>query len=234
MKLRQWLAVGSVMVMAFGVSRNAKAAVITSLDVSLPGFSTGNVGPVGGAANVAPNNDNAVLPSPNVIPATIFLNAGGFGVADFDFLLANSGGTTEYFFTPVFINNSGVTWTDFHFQLGFGSGANFVPAGAGIALDFDTPTGDPIPTSSAFAVLNQLPTAIHWDAGVVNYLGGSGGPPFAAAFSLSIDVPDDLSSIHPQGLNRFTLRAFPTAAPEPGTLALLATGLGLTLWRRRR
>jgi hypothetical protein len=233
MKVREWFAMAMVAAVAVGAYRNAEAAVITSVSVALPGFSTGSIGPVGGAANVAPNNDNSVPPSPNLIPTTIFLNAGGFGIIDLDFLLADSGGTTEYFHTPFVINNSGVTWTDFHFQLGFGSGANFVPAGAGIGLDFDTPTGDPTPTSSVFTALTHGPTVLNWNGGTVNDL-GSGGPPFSVAFSLSIDVPDGLAAIHPQGLNRFTLRAFPTAVPEPGTLALIATGLGFSILRRRR
>ena len=234
MKPGQSFALGTLVAVMFGACAMAEAATITSLSVVLPGFSTGTVGPVGGSANVAPNNDNTSLPSPNVIPSTIFLNTGGFGAMDFDFLLADSGGTTEYFHTPQVTNNSGVTWTDFHFQLGFGSGASFVPAAAGIGLDFDTPTGDPAPTSSVFTLLGYGPTVLDWAGGTVNYLGGGGGAPFSVAFTLSIDVPDGLAAIHPEGLNRFTVRAVPTAVPEPTTLTLLGAGLAIGALRRRR
>ena len=57
-------------------SAETAAATIGSINVSiLPGSSTGTIGPVG--ATPAPNNDNSVGPSPNVIPYTIFYNAGG-------------------------------------------------------------------------------------------------------------------------------------------------------------
>ena len=48
--------------------------------------------------------------------------------------------------------------------------------------------------------------------------------------SLSIDVPDGLAAVHPQGVNRFTLRSFPTlqAVPEPTTATLI--GLGSPAW----
>jgi hypothetical protein len=69
----------------------------------------------------------------------------------------------------------------------------------------------------------------------VNYLGGGAGAPFSVAFSLSLDIPDGLGALHPQGVNRFTLRSFPTAAqaPEPATAALLALGLAAAAARRR-
>ena len=167
MKLRQWVRVSSLAAFALGACANAEAAAITSVSqFLLPGFSTGTLGPVG--ANPAPNNDNTAGASPNLIPASIFLNAGGFGILDFEFNVLDSGGTTEYFHTPLMVNNSGVTWTDFHFQLGFGTGASFVTAGPGSGLDFDTPTGDPPPTSSAFTVLAHAPTSLEWSGGTVN------------------------------------------------------------------
>ncbi len=234
MKLRHWFAIGTVAAVAIGACPNAEAAVITDVNVALPGFSTGSIGPIG--ANPAPNNDNSVGPSPNAINASVFLNSGGFGSMYFDFGVTDSGGITEYFHTITVINNSGVKWSDFHFELGFGSGANFVPAGAGFGLDFDSPNGDPSPTSSAFTVLNLGPTAINWNGGSVNYLGGAGGGPFSVAFTLSFDVPDGLAAFHPDGLNRFTLRAFPTAVavPEPTILTLLTAGLAIAVSRRRR
>jgi hypothetical protein len=214
----------------------ADAGVITSINqLILPGFSTGSLT---FSLPVEPNNDNTVAPSPNTIATGgfgTFLNAGGFGILDYEFNVANSGGTTEYFFTTNVVNNSGVTWADFHFQLGFGTGANFIPVGAGAGLDFDIPGGDPAPTSSVFPILNHQSNLVEWSGATVNYLQSGAGAPFSVAFSLSLDVPDGLNTLHPQGVNRFTLRSFPTAAqaPEPATAALLVIGLAAAAARRR-
>ena len=76
---------------------------------------------------------------------------------------------------------------------------------------------------------------MEWSGATVNYVGGPGGAPFSVAFSLSIDVPDGVAALHPQGVNRFTLRSFPTAqqVPEPATAALLGVGLAWAAVRRR-
>ena len=237
MQIDRWLglAVMAAAVLTTGTTR-AEAAVITSINqFILPGFSTGSlsVPPV-----VAPNNDNTAAPSPNTIATGgfgVFLNAGGFGILDYEFNLADSAGTTEYFFTTNVVNNSGIAWNDFHFQLGFGTGATFVPVGAGSGLDFDTADGDPAPSSSVFPVLNHQEDIVEWSGATVNYLGGAGGAPFSVAFTLSIDVPDGLTALHPQGENRFTLRSFPTAqqVPEPTTVALVGVGLAWSTLRRR-
>jgi hypothetical protein len=236
MQMRRWLRLAGVAAAVLTThATHAQAATITTINqFILPGFSTGSltVSPA-----VAPNNDNTAAPSPNTIANPgfgIFLNAGGFGILDYEFNVADSGGTTEYFFTTNMVNNSGVAWDDFHFQLGFGTGPSFVPVGAGSGLDFDTPDRDPAPTSSVFPVLNHQPNLVDWSGATVNYLGGPGGAPFSAAFSLSIDVPDGLAALHPGGVNRFTLRSFPTAQPipEPTTTALLGLGLACAVLRR--
>jgi hypothetical protein len=237
MPIRQYLHLTAMAAAVLaGVPAHAESAVITSVSqFLLPGFSTGSL-TVAPAAS--PNNDNTAAPSPNTIATGglgVFLNAGGFGILDYEFNLADSGGTTEYLFTTNVVNNSGIAWDDFHFQLGFGTGGAFVPVGAGVGLDFDTPGADPAPTSTVFPVLNHQANVVEWSGATVNFLGGSAGAPFSVAFSLSIDIPDGLAAIHPDGMNRFTLRSFPTAQqiPEPAAAALLGVGLAWATLRRR-
>jgi hypothetical protein len=219
------------------VAGRADAGIITGVNqFLLPGFSTGSLTAF---TVVAPNNDNVATPSPNTVATGgigIFLNAGGFGNLDYEFNVADSGGTTEYFFTTNVLNNTGIQWSDFHYVLGFGTGAEFVPVGIGSGLDFDTSDRDPAPTSSVFPVLDHQPNFVDWSGASVNAIGGVMGAPFSVAFSFSFDVPDGLAALHPQGVNRFTLRSFPTAqqVPEPSTMTLIGLGLVCAALRRRR
>lgn len=195
----------------------AHAATISSLGTSsLPGASTGSIGPVG--ATPAANNDNATTASPNVIPYSVFFNKQG--PVAVEFLTAASGGATEYRFTQTFVNNTGQAWTGFTFELGYGVGDAFVASGADDGLDFDTPGADPAPTASLFTTLVHRDDRMEWSGGSVPSIG-------SLSLTFAIDVPDEVS--------RFTLRQTPITAaiPEPSSLGLAGAGaLMLAAWRR--
>jgi hypothetical protein len=230
-KLKSYVFAGLVG-MGMLAATDARAAVITGIGVTVTNNATGSLGPVGGVP-IAPNNDNAGGPSPNVVPSSHFL----FNTLplDFEFKLENSGGTTEYRFTPSFvnINFSGLTWTQFSFELGFGTGAGFVRSGALDGLDFDTPHGDPSAFSPMFPGVEHKEDALFFS-------GGSVGSIKPAAFLFAIDVPDGLKAFNPYDMNRFTLRITPNGAPdptpvpEPGTMMLIGTGIAALVAKNRK
>jgi hypothetical protein len=197
----------------------AGAATIGSVSTfSTPGFSTGSMGPVG--STPAPNNDDDTGSSPNVIPYNVFFNSPG--ILETEFVLANSGGTTEYRFTQSFLNNTPTVWTGFRFELGFGTGTSFVLSQLADTLQFDSFENNSTATSTPFALTVDEMKTLGW--------GGASVPRFSSArFTFAIDVPDDLADANPSGLNRFTLRQTPivagSAVPEPATFGLLGLAL---------
>jgi hypothetical protein len=185
------------------------------------------------------NDDDVVDPSPNII--NLFKRYDRTDIIDVEFVVRNTGGTTEYFHPEIVLNNTRDFWHDYHFELGFGTGANFIPSTEFDFLDFDQPYPPrPVPTSSVFTVRSQpeAPDVIDWSGGVVP-------PGGIVAFTDSIDVPDANARI-PRPFyiienNRvvgyyFTLRQFPTGVPEPAALISLGIGLPIALFvggRRR-
>jgi hypothetical protein len=232
-KLKSYVFAGLVgMGMLTAAATDARAAVITGIGTTVTNNATGSLGPVGGVP-IAPNNDNTGLPSPNVVASNHFL----FNTLplDFEFKLENSGGTTEYQFTPSFlnINFSGLTWTQFSFELGFGTGASFVRSGGLDGLDFDL--GDPSAFSPMFPTVEQKENSLFFS-------GGSIGSVKPAAFLFAVDVPDGLKGFNPYDMNRFTLRITPNGAPvpdptpvpEPGTMMLIGTGIAALVAKNRK
>lgn len=197
----------------------------------ITGFSwTSGIASIAGIAApppVDPNNDDVVGPSPNEIKV-FQKDYTGIGFIDIEFEVTDSGGVTEYAIIEGVQNNTGSDWASYHVQLGFDTGTDFTMSPSGDGLDFDAPfynstiSFDP---AFFFPFPSYTPSEDVIDAF---------GPPGQADFQYSepfvfhIDVPD--------GITSFTLRQFPVAVPEPGSisLALLSLTALVPLVRHKR
>ena len=146
------------------------------------------------------NNDNQTGGGPadnNItVPIKRFDNV---GYIDIEFNVSSTSGVTEYKVTESVDNDTGIFWSSYTMQLGFGIGNQFVLSGPGDGLDFDAPLYDLLPTSGAFASVITNEDVLVFNNGVHNLA--------LQLYTLRIDVPDDRV--------RFTLRQYPTAVPEP-------------------
>lgn len=172
----------------------------------------------------APNNDDAVGASPN----TVFVTQKNYiavGPVDIVFTVTNSGGVSEYTFTEGVFNNTGLNWSGYHIELGFGFDAGFVHSPSGDGLDFDAPSfNSPFnfnPSPGFFPTVTPTEDDVYAGGGVMPYLS------FAGYFRFTVDVPD--------GITEFTVRQSPIAVPEPSGITLAFVGICACWgWRQRK
>ena len=168
------------------------------------------------------NNDDVIGTSPNDIWVTqkdYIVNA----PVDIVFDVSPTGGVTEYSFREGVQNGTGVDWSGYTIQLGFGTGSGFVPSTDNDGLDFDDPDYTSPPDFTAF-----FASAVTLTEDIIVASGGLHPNGFFSVpdYTFTIDVPDTFSS--------FTLRQQPIPVPEPTAgLLLLMAGLGLTTRRRQ-
>jgi len=172
-----------------------------------------------------PNNDDVAGDSPN----TIFVTQKDYeaiGAVDITFDVINSGGVSEYAVGEGVNNSTGIAWSGYHLELGFGFGSGFVKSTAGDGLDFDAPDFNSTISFDPFPGF-FFPTVSAFEDDIIAGGGIMPNGAFAGYFRFSIDVPDDIT--------QFTLRQSPIGVPEPSTFVLGGVALaGLVVVARRR
>jgi hypothetical protein len=184
---------------------------------------------VPGIVTINPNNDNSAggLTDNNIVVPLKRFDAADYIDIVFAVLptappIGGGPAVTEYRVSEFVDNNSGINWQAYRMQLGFGTGAGFTLSGAGDGLDFDAPTFDFPPMSTAMPTVGLGADELVFSDGVH----GSG----AQLYEFRIDVPNLPSA---GGPSTFTLRQIPVAVPEPGLWALAGMML-LGFLRRAR
>lgn len=199
----------------------AQAGIIpASTSGGVISISGGGTGSVNGPFTFHSNNDGATIAENFAAVSKIFTS---LNPIDIVLKVDPSDGITEYLFAEGIANLTGVTWTDYHIELGFGTGANFQLADPSLFLAFDN---SPAADSFEFSTVTPDPNV----GQVLKYEGGVVLPNSNLSLNFTIDVPDLISRQIPQ----FTIRQYPSV-PEPSSIVMIGLGaVGMLLVARRR
>ncbi len=220
MTTKQRLSIAGATALGFSCGGTLQAGEITAFT-----WSSG-IASVAGVTIVTPpdpNNDDVVGGSLNELWITQ-KDYNGIGPVDIEFTVIPTGGVTEYTIIEGVNNGTGLDFSQYQVQLGFGMGSDFVLSTPGDGLDFDEPDFN---TPASFTPFFSSPSYPSEDE-----ILATGGVFPAGSFTLpyfifSVDVPD--------GFSKFTLRQFPTAVPEPMSASMLTMlGVGALTRRARR
>jgi len=175
----------------------------------------------------SPNNDDAPGTAGDNNLAAPLKRFDSTGFIDIEMTVTPTQGVSEYLVSEFVDNNTGINWSSYTMQLGFGTGAGFTQAGGlNDGLDFDTgpPGGNTTPPSSA-----AMPVVTRPNEDTLSFSGGIHGSG-AQLYQFRIDVPDLVGRVA-----RFTLRQQPVAVPEPSAIALVGLAVfGFAMKRRSR
>ena len=214
--------VGKLLVVVIGCSllaSTASAGMITSVQMFGTEAGTGpGMGTVAVPIILTPDVNNAnqtgggALDNNFIVPIKTFDNAGNIDIV---FHVTPTNGVTEYKFFESVDNNTGTNWSGYIMELGFGTGGSFTATTPGSGLNFDFPTFDTPPVSTAFSTVIPGENTLLFTNGIQGTA--------SQTYQFRVDVPNS-----PDGSNRgysFTLRETPIPVPEPSACLLLLGGL---------
>ena len=173
---------GKIFAVALGLavlSSTADAGMITGVQMFGVEAGTGpGMGTVSVPVILTLNPNNGIFAGGGPLDNNITIPVKRFDktdIIDIVFQVVPTNGVTQYKVVEAISNNTTSNWSSYIMELGFGTGAGFIPSPAGDGLDFGAPLYAPPLASSAFSTV--VPTedlllftnGIHQVTGLENY-----------------------------------------------------------------